>query len=380
MMTRQDWLERMLRIAGPVARAAAAGTLREALPTAFHHERAQYFAPLEALGRTACGVAPWLEARDLSPGEEAARASLVAQVLEGIDRATDPGSPSAMTFDGRHGGQPLVDAAFLCHALLRAPQALAGAIPPGTRARLIACLRQTREITPPQSNWLLFAAMVEAGLRLLGETDIGMDAVLRAFVRHEAWYKGDGVYGDGEMFHWDYYNSFVIQPMLVDLARFFADVPEIACREEAILRRARRYAQIQERLIAPDGTYPVIGRSVAYRFGAFQLLAQAALEGFLPEELPPAQVRCALGAAIRRSMDAPGTFDAGGWLTPGVCGTQPSLAEPYINVGSLYLCTAAFLPLGLPEAHAFWSSPDEKWTSARIWSGEDVPADHAIEG
>ena len=25
----------------------------------------------------------------------------------------------------------------------------------------------------------------------------------------QQWYKGDGVYGDGAMFHWDYYNSFV---------------------------------------------------------------------------------------------------------------------------------------------------------------------------
>ena len=31
------------------------------------------------------------------------------------------------------------------------------------------------------------------------------------------WYKGDGVYGDGPPFHWDYYNSFVIQPMLLNI-------------------------------------------------------------------------------------------------------------------------------------------------------------------
>ena len=35
--------------------------------------------------------------------------------------------------------------------------------------------------------------------------------------QHEQWYKGDGAYGDGPEFHWDYYNSFVIHPMLVDV-------------------------------------------------------------------------------------------------------------------------------------------------------------------
>ncbi len=40
----------------------------------------------------------------------------------------------------------------------------------------------------------------------------------------ESWYLGDGVYGDGPKFRWDYYNSFVIQPMYVDVLRTFADV------------------------------------------------------------------------------------------------------------------------------------------------------------
>ena len=99
-----------------------------------------------------------------------------------------------------------------------------------------------------------------------------------ALRQHEQWYKGDGVYGDGPAFHWDYYNSFVIQPMLLDVLDVCRDeMPawkELATRVEP---RARRYAAILERLIAPDGTFPAIGRSIAYRFGAFQLLAQMAL-------------------------------------------------------------------------------------------------------
>jgi hypothetical protein len=38
-----------------------------------------------------------------------------------------------------------------------------------------------------------------------------------ALRQHHQWYKGDGAYGDGPYFHWDYYNSFVIQPMLLDV-------------------------------------------------------------------------------------------------------------------------------------------------------------------
>jgi hypothetical protein len=48
------------------------------------------------------------------------------------------------------------------------------------------------------------------------------------------------------------------------------------------LHRARRYADILERLIAPDGTFPSMGRSTTYRFGAFHALAQVSLMRELP--------------------------------------------------------------------------------------------------
>ena len=201
-----------------------------------------------------------------------------------------------------------------------------------------------------------------------------------ALREHQQWYLGDGIYGDGPIFHWDYYNSFVIQPMLLDiLAALPGKRTDWDQWAELVRERAQRYAAIQERLIAPDGTFPAIGRSLCYRAGVFQLLAQVALQHALPESLPPAQVRGALTAVIHRTLDAEGTFDANGWLTLGLSGHQPSLAEPYISTGSLYLCTVGFLPLGLPPEDEFWSGAAQPWTAQRVWSGEDLPADHAYE-
>ena len=139
-----------------------------------------------------------------------------------------------------------------------------------------------------------------------------------------------------------------------------------------------RYAGILERLIGPDGTFPPTGRSIAYRCGAFQSLAQAALRRALPADVTPPQVRGALGAVIRRSLGAPGTFDDGGWLRIGFCGHQPGVGETYISTGSLYLCSVAFLPLGLPASDDFWSAPDRPWTSVLAWSGQPFPIDRAL--
>jgi hypothetical protein len=99
----------------------------------------------------------------------------------------------------------------------------------------------------------------------------------------------------------------------------------------------------------------------------------------LPPSLPPAQVRSALMAVTRRSLEMKGTFDSNGWLTIGFCGHQPSVGESYISTGSVYLCTLAFLPLGLPPSDAYWSDPALEWTSKKAYSGKEFPIDKALK-
>jgi hypothetical protein len=142
---------------------------------------------------------------------------------------------------------------------------------------------------------------------------------------------------------------------------------------------SKRYAAIQERLINSDGSFPVIGRSITYRGGAFHHLADIALRKQLPEALKPAQVRGALTAVIKKTLESPTTFNKDGWLRIGLYGEQPGLADFYITTGSLYLCTNIFLPLGLPETDPFWTDVPAPWTAVKVWNGEDVPNDHALE-
>ena len=211
-----------------------------------------------------------------------------------------------------------------------------------------------------------------------GEKDWDRMRVDYAVRQHFDWYLGDGFFGDGPEFHMDFYNSYVIQPMLIDILRAVGqeegDWQRLLPRAE---RYGARYASFLEHLIAPDGSYPVLGRSSAYRFGCFQMLAQATLEHLPDTGFSPAQVRCGLTAVIRRVM-AFDNIDENGFLRVGVCGHQPDMGEGYISTGSLYLCTAVFLPLGLPEDDAFWAAPDEDWTQAQMWRGLPMSAEHAI--
>ncbi|MDD3108286.1 MAG: DUF2264 domain-containing protein, partial [Alistipes sp.] len=304
------------------------------------------------------------------------RGEYIEKVKRCLDYATRPDSPDFMNFTTHQ--QPLVDAAFLAHGLLRSKAQVWDKLEPRVQQQVIDCLKSTRAIRTPQNNWLLFSGILEAFLVEVGE---GGDLMRIDFAvtKHLERYKGDGVYGDGEEFHWDYYNSFVIQPMLVDvLGILHKHQLTTEATYNSVVRRMTRYAAVLERSISPEGTFPPMGRSLCYRIGVFQALGQAALSHQLPVDLVPAQVRCAMTAVIRRMMDAPGTYNEQGWLTIGFVGAQPSMGENYVNTGSLYLCCAGFLPLGLPESDPFWSNPDQEWTSVKLWKGQDMKADHML--
>jgi hypothetical protein len=384
---RSYWLQQVELVSEPVMKSLKEGTLRRTMPIEAAPGQAQARAVgthLEALGRLLAGLAPWLELEP-STGEDAKETTLRNRyrdcALAGITSALDPSAPDYIHFG--ESAQTLVDSSFLALALLRAPKQLLQKLDATTQQRLAEALATERKIQPPFNNWLLFAAMNEALLMTLHQPwdRMRVDYALREL---QSWYLGDGTYGDGPHFHWDFYNSFVIQPYLLQLMDTLPNhdpdqSPSWSAMRAPIHQRAQRYAAIQERMIAPDGSYPAIGRSITYRCGAFHLLADASRRRLLPENLTPPQVRCALSAVIKRTLGPTGTFSSDGWLQIGLAGHQPGLGETYISTGSLYLCSAAWLPLGLPPADLFWSLPPQPWTSQTIWSGKNVQADHAYD-
>jgi len=374
---RTFFVDAMIKIANPVLRYLSTNELKKNMPVAVSSKQVvdrTQFAHLEAFGRTVSGMAPWLELGPDATNEGKLRAEYIQLTLKCIKNATDPNSADYMNFS--EGGQPLVDAAFLAQGLIRAPTQLWGRLDQKTQKNVLDALKQTRKLTPFYNNWLLFTGIIEATiLKYEGEADLVR--ILYALNKHKEWYLGDGVYGDGPEFHWDYYNSFVIHPMLLDIYSVINEkkenlkewrFPETVEKYDVILNRAKKYAANQEKLISPEGTYPPIGRSLTYRFGAFQILSQLALLNQLPAELTPSQVRCALQAVVEKQMSAKDMFDNEGWLTIGFYGYQPEMAEKYISTGSLYLCTEVFLALGLKPESPFWSDPASDWSQKKIWS------------
>ena len=377
--SREYWISVLTKIANPVLISLSNETLRKRMPVECNpgdKEGRKEVTHLEAFGRLIAGISPWLELGEDNSNEGLVRKKYIELTRKCLSVSVNPTSADFMNFT--KGGQPLVDAAFLSHGLIRGFNQLWQQSDEKTKKNLIDSLKSTRSIKPGYNNWLLFSAMVEAFLLKSGNEWDSM-RIDFAIKKHMEWYKGDGIYGDGPDFHWDYYNSLVIQPMLLDIIKILVEHGyEKEELYQLVLNRAKRYAVILERLISPEGTFPAVGRSLAYRFGVFQLLSQISLMNQLPEELTPGQVRCALSAVIQKMIEAPGTFDQKGWLTIGFCGHQPGIGENYISTGSLYLCTTGMLALGLPAVHQFWTTPAADWTARKVWNGIDLKNDHAL--
>jgi hypothetical protein len=357
----------MIKMATPVLDAAAQGKLRQTMAIEQQPGRnREKFSCFEGVARLLNGMAPWFVAEVTCPEEKALRDDLLKKAQQAIEGQVDPQSDDFCNYPtlSHPYSQILVDAAILAQGILRAPTALWEGLSSSGQANLIKMLQAASNITPCNNNWLLFSTEVQLLLRkITGACNRGVLTVY--FNMLNGWYLGDGWYGDGPHFATDYYNSIIIHPMMLDLCDMAADsVPH--GMPETVLKRAQRFAEILENLVAPDGSYIATGRSLAYRCGVFHLLAQLAWQKRLPQKIDPATARDVLYAVSEKTLTN-GSYRADGFLNIGLKGADPAMGEGYVSTGSLYLASAAFFPLGLSDKDDFWTWPAVSWTQKRIW-------------
>lgn len=378
---RAYWCELAYKMAAPVLSNMAKGELQKNMIVEVSPNwdgRNIKVTYMEAFGRLMAGIAPWLTLPDDETEEGKIRKQLREWALKSYANAVDPQSPDYLLW--RAEGQPLVDAAYIAESFLRAFDQLWMPLDEQTKQRYIEEFTLIRRVDPPYTNWLLFSSTIESFLAKAGAK---YDAyrVNSAIRKVEEWYTGDGWYADGPSFAFDYYSSYVFHPMYLETLQAMKDAKaytriHYSKYYDRALKRAQKYSLILERLISPEGTFPVFGRSIPYRMAAMQPLALMAWYQELPAGVSNAQVRCALTAVMKRMFQSGNNFNEGGFLTIGFSGRQPNIADWYTNNGSLYMTSLAFLPLGLPASHPFWTDAPQDWTSKRAWSEQPFPKDH----
>lgn len=378
---REYWTSQAYKMAQPVLENMAQGKLQQNMLTEFSpsfDNRNRKVVYMETFGRLMAGIAPWLALPDDATAESRQRKQLREWALASYRNAVDPTSPDYLCWGVS--GQNLVDAAYIAESFLRAYDILWQPLDTLTKQRYFKEFQKLRRIDPPYTNWLLFSSVIESFLAKAGG---GYDEfrVNMACRKVEEWYVGDGWYADGPVFAFDYYSSYVFHAMYLETLQAMIDAKmntriDYSKYHERALKRAQKYAIILERFISPEGTFPVIGRSTPYRLAAMQPLALLAWYQKMPKELTNGQVRAALTQVMHRMFDHQQNYNQKGFLTIGFCGSQPETADWYTNNGSLYMTSLAFMPLGLPANHPFWTDAPQPWTQVKAWNGRPFPKDH----
>ncbi len=378
---RRYWVEIAQQLARPVLESMSEGNLQRDMLVEVSPNwdgRNIKVTYMEAFGRLMAGIAPWLALPDDKTEEGAIRANLRNLALKSYANAVDPDSPDYLLWEGE--GQPMVDAAYIAESFLRGYDALWEPLDSLTKSRYIDHFKRIRKIDPPYTNWLLFSSTIESFLAKAG-ADYDAYRVNSAIRKVNEWYVGDGWYADGPSFAMDYYSSYVFHPMLLETLQAMKDSRsntriDYSKYYDIALKRARKHSLILERMISPEGTFPVFGRSIPYRMAAMQPLALMSWYDRLPEGVTPAQARSALTAVMHNMYDGNENFNEKGFLTIGFTGRQPNIADWYTNNGSLYMTSLSLLPLGLPASHPFWTDAPQAWTQVKAWNGKPFPKDH----
>ena len=382
---RKLWCDLLSNMALPVLTNMSKGTLHQNMDLEtgpLWDHRDENLGYIECFGRLMAGLAPWLSLPPDNSEEGKQRQLMLNMALEGYKNAVDPLSPDYLKWEGhRH---LLVDAAYFAESFIKGFDAIWCKLDDTTRSRYIEKFIHLRSEVPYYNNWLLFPAVIETFLnKAAGNGD--NFRIIHALRKIEKWYVGDGWYSDGPNFAFDYYNSFVIQPMYVeclmelDSHGWGKAVLTKGLTIQKAIKRLQRFGCITERLISPEGMFPVVGRSITYRSAFLHSLSYLIYIDKLPDSLSYGQVRSAMTAVLANFFCGSQNYNSKGFLQLGFNGHQVEVADRYTNSGSLYIASLAFLPLGLPESHSFWTSPNEDWTSKKAWGGGQFSIDHVYK-
>jgi len=319
-------------------------------------------ADLECFARIFAGISPWLATR--------LEGDYVTKILKMFDKLF--AQEDIFTKE-----QSIVECAYICYGFLITKNVLWKQLPENTKLQFINIIRNVRKLIADyhtRCNWYLFHGMIETFLKSIDESydDVFISSMLETI---ELWYCGDGFYKDGERgFSMDYYNSYVIHPFYIEILKVCN--PSIV---DKAFERCIKYTEFLERIVNPDGSYPPLGRSITYRFGAFHALAYSIYNERISSQHTYPQLKRLLTKVLKRIITH-SIFNTYGFLELGFTGSHPEITDWYSNWGSCYLTTLGFLPLGLGKSHHFWEDTNiNYYTQELAWKYNMPIKKHVLE-
>ncbi|BEJ17085.1 hypothetical protein CspHIS471_0604860 [Cutaneotrichosporon sp. HIS471] len=240
-------------------------------------------------------------------------------------------------------------------------------------AFLASCMTQPM----PDTNWLWFRVFANLALRSIGSPHHSPDRMAADLERLDSFQlpphppMGDDLIGsagwsrDGpeDVKQLDYYSSsFAIQVAQMVYAKLCAE--EDPRRAQAYKQRAKDFVKDFVFYFDDDGNAIPFGRSMVYRFAVIATFSAMALG----DVEPPAPLTWGhlKGLVLRHLRTWSGNrdiFRSDGTLNIGYAYDNMYATENYNAPGSPYWACKAFLCLGAPPDHPFWTSDELPWPS-----------------
>jgi Uncharacterized protein conserved in bacteria (DUF2264) len=167
-------------------------------------------------------------------------------------------------------------------------------------------------------------------------------------------YRGDGWYADGGGHAFDQYTGWAVHWHMLLWSRIDGDRRPRTRR--LVERRFRTYLAGIAPMFAADGSRPLFGRSLGYRFAAAAPFTLAALLGIDP--VADNVSRRIAGGTVRRHLDDGALDPHTGWFRRGVAGERPDVLERYVSAGASAWAGHAFVALGLRADAPFWRAAE----------------------
>jgi hypothetical protein len=350
---RADWADCFAGLSAAFDRAARAGgsPARALLPGA---PAADPVPSIEGFARMSVAWGAWLGEASNPPivQTDSGPVDILDLTARGLLDATDPSGPWWWGDIGDR-DQRIVEAAEIATGLWLGRGRLVDALGADGVGRVLDWLARVDGKDVYDDNWVLFPAMTAAVRRWFGRSvpdaaiDRGVDAMLDR-------YRGDGWYADGGGHAFDQYTGWAVHWHLLLWSRIDGDRRP---RTRAMIeRRFRTYLGGIAPMFAADGSRPLFGRSLGYRFAAAAPFALAAWLGL--DAVPHGLARRIMGGTVRRHL-ADGALDpATGWFRRGVAGERRDALERYVSAGASAWAAHAFLALGLPPDAPFWQATE----------------------
>ena len=351
--TRDDWVACFADISAAFARAAALG----GTPARAQLHGAPPGDPIPALegfARMSVAWGAWLGEPSNPTTVHTAEGSVdvLGLVARGLRDGTDRNG-SAWWGEIGDRDQRIVEAAELATGLWLGRRRLAAAIGPDALGRVLDWLGGVDGRDVYDDNWVLFPSIVSAVRRSFGrpiadaQIDHGLDVML-------ARYGGDGWYADGGGHAFDQYTGWAVHWHMLLWSRIDGDRRPRTRR--LVERRFRTYLAGIAPMFAADGSRPLFGRSLGYRFAAAAPFSLAALLGI--DAVADDVSRRIAGGTVRRHLDEGALDPHTGWFRRGVAGERPEVLERYVSAGASAWAAHAFVALGLPAGAPFWRATE----------------------